>query len=171
MLLNRFLSGTQSFHSRLYQTASTHFLAATLWHGPQSPATLSNFELQLFKAESQPIIQLTFPTVNTERNLLTSLHKVYCMKSSKTSGGIKKKKKKENCMWQTSHCQRCLSKGSLSKLQMAGLLQEAAGPLAARPQKVPMAKSVVIQGHHRNFMLKLFQLYKPSFCSSADQSQ
>lgn len=45
-------------------------------------------------------------------------------------------------MWQTIHCQRCLSKGSLSKLQMAGLLQEAAGPLAARPQEVPMAKSV-----------------------------
>lgn len=37
------------------------------------------------------------------------------------------------------HCQRRLSKGSLSKLQMAGLLQEAAGPLAACPQKLPMA--------------------------------
>lgn len=45
-------------------------------------------------------------------------------------------------MRQTIHCQRCLSKGSLSKLQMAGLLQEAAGPLAARSQEVPMAKSV-----------------------------
>lgn len=45
-------------------------------------------------------------------------------------------------MWQIVHCQRRLSKGSLSKLQMAGLLQEAAGPLAARPQKAPMAKSV-----------------------------
>lgn len=45
-------------------------------------------------------------------------------------------------MRQIVHCQRRLSKGSLSKLQMAGLLQEAAGLLAACPRKVPMAKSV-----------------------------
>lgn len=45
-------------------------------------------------------------------------------------------------MWQIIHCQGCLPKGSLLKLQMADLLQEAAGPLAAFPYKVPMAKSV-----------------------------
>lgn len=45
-------------------------------------------------------------------------------------------------MWQTVCCQRRLSKGSLSKFQKAGLLQEAADRFAACPRKVPMAKFV-----------------------------
>lgn len=45
-------------------------------------------------------------------------------------------------MWQIIDCRSRLSKWSVSKLQMAGLLQEPAGPLAPCPRKAPRAESV-----------------------------
>lgn len=45
-------------------------------------------------------------------------------------------------MWQIIDCRSRLSKGSVFKFQMAGLLQEPAGPLAPCPRKAPRAESV-----------------------------
>lgn len=73
----------------LYQTTSTHILSGCYSLISLSP--LPHFLTLTFPASNS--VNFPYCQPRKKRNLLTSPHKVYYMKSSKTSGGKKKEEK------------------------------------------------------------------------------